>query len=363
MNETTQPVKRSPLSEDQLAEHWRGIERKRLRRRQIRQRRMRIAGAGAVMVLLVAAWSLGRESAETHAAREAELAVDAAPRAPLPVLTPASAESTPAPALVAPAPFELKLLDGATLHARVGAVLEQCEDPAGSCILLHEGSASFEVASHRELAVRAGSILVVSRAAVFTVTRHTAGTVHRVELHVESGSIDLSRDHSLPYPLSAGESVTLGESEPAPALAAPSPPSARPSSAAMQRSDADREQAQDLWTQAMQARRAGRDADAAARYAELLETHPRDPKAGLAALELARLRMDTLGDVPGAVSPLERALRDGRESTREDALARLVRAHAALSQVQRCKQRRRQYLESFPEGVHSKAVARSCTPT
>ena len=95
------------------------------------------------------------------------------------------------------------------------------------------------------------------------------------------------------------------------------------------------EQARSLW-------RAGRIDAAAQTYQALLAGHPRDPRAGLAAFELGRLRMDRLGDMPGAVRALEQAvtLAPGAE-LREDALARLVAASAAAHDRSVCRARPR----------------------
>ena len=114
------------------------------------------------------------------------------------------------------------------------------------------------------------------------------------------------------------------------------------------------EQARSLW-------RGGRIRDAADAYQALLSAHPRDPRAGLAAFELGRLRMDQLGDMPGAVQALERAvaLAPGSEF-REDAMARLVAATAGAHDLTGCARARDQYLAEYPAGVHRRTVAAAC---
>jgi len=110
------------------------------------------------------------------------------------------------------------------------------------------------------------------------------------------------------------------------------------------------EQARSLW-------RAGRIDAAAQTYQTLLANHPRDARAGLAAFELGRLRMDRLGDMPGAVRALEQAvaLAPGAE-LREDALARLAAASAAAHDRSVCKRARDRYLADYPGGVHHRTV-------
>ncbi|HTQ04990.1 MAG TPA: FecR domain-containing protein [Polyangiaceae bacterium] len=109
------------------------------------------------------------------------------------------------------------------------------------------------------------------------------------------------------------------------------------------------------------ARRAGDAVAAAHAYEQLLSAHPSDPRAGLAAFELGRLRMDRLGDAQGAISALQKAvmLAPGA-GFREDAMARLVEAYAAAGATDRCRSAQSAYLKSYPNGVHSTAVARQC---
>ena len=135
-----------------------------------------------------------------------------------------------------------------------------------------------------------------------------------------------------------------GPSAPAPSSSA-GPPSARELF----------ERGSGLW-------REGRPAEAAQAYQTLLSTYPRDARAGLAAFELGRLRMDRLGDLPGALKALERALTTAPGSSfREDALARIVRASSALGNASRCSTAREQYLREYPNGVHQLSVTKACS--
>jgi transmembrane sensor len=117
----------------------------------------------------------------------------------------------------------------------------------------------------------------------------------------------------------------------------------------------------ELFEQARGQWRRGHIQEAADTYQALLDEFPRDGRAGLAAFELGRLRMDRLGDMRGAVQALERAvaLAPGSEF-REDAMARLVAAHAAAHDGARCERARDQYLAEFPSGVHRRTVAAAC---
>jgi len=107
--------------------------------------------------------------------------------------------------------------------------------------------------------------------------------------------------------------------------------------------------------------RAGHMAAAASVYEEILARFPNDARAGLAALELGRIRMDHLGDLEGAAASLQRAVRLApAASFHEDALARLVTATERLDRREDCARARRAYLSRYPEGSHAGAVAKAC---
>jgi hypothetical protein len=90
----------------------------------------------------------------------------------------------------------------------------------------------------------------------------------------------------------------------------------------------------------------------------LLETlrvrFPRDPRAALASFELGRLRMELLGDLPGAVSALKQSIALAPSGVfREDADACLATAYARMRDHARCEEARRTYLARYPEGTHA----------
>jgi TolA-binding protein len=117
--------------------------------------------------------------------------------------------------------------------------------------------------------------------------------------------------------------------------------------------------AQELFEKGNIARQAGDAAGAASAYADLLRHHPSDARAGLAAFELGRLKMDQLGDTRGAIVNLQRAA-SASGAFREDALARLVRAHDTMGDTARCARAKDSYLTSYPSGVHAGAVRKAC---
>jgi TolA-binding protein len=109
------------------------------------------------------------------------------------------------------------------------------------------------------------------------------------------------------------------------------------------------------------ARRAGDTHGAANSYQSLLAKFPRDPRAGLAAFELGRLRMGPLGDISGAVRAFQSAIALSPGSAiREDSMAHLVEAYAASGKGAECAAARDAYLKGYPSGVHAGVVRRQC---
>jgi FecR-like protein len=111
-----------------------------------------------------------------------------------------------------------------------------------------------------------------------------------------------------------------------------------------------------------EASRAANDPRGAARLFDALRAHHRsDPRAGLAAFELGRLRLDRLGDPRGAAEALSDALSIAPGAPfREDAQARLVEAYEASGDHARCLDARAGYLARYPRGVHRGTIASRC---
>jgi hypothetical protein len=223
---------------------------------------------------------------------------------------------------------------------------------------------------------------------------------NRLEVDVETGSVEVRRrgrpepeaalhaGQRWSTPLLAADAPTAtavsapdvssdappvaAPSSPAPedAGTAPSPPEPasagdRPHSRAAEPRPQDPSEpllgARQLLDRANAARRAGDIVAAARAYEQLLASHPNDSRAGLAAFELGRLRMDRLGDVRGALAPLEQATKLVTDpGLREDALARLVRAFDRLGENQSCLEARERYLEAHPTGVYVSSIAEAC---
>ncbi len=199
----------------------------------------------------------------------------------------------------------------------------------------------------------------------------------RVEVTVERGSVEVTSPLSAEPKrrLTAGESwsIDLEPSERPRAAAAPSAPepSAAPKAPgpATETSDRPGDGAEspaasgprELFDLGNAARRAGDNAGAARAYESLLAKYANDPRAGLAAFELGRLRLGPLGDARGAVHAFRKAMTLAPGAGfREDAMARLVDAYAALGERVACRSARDAYLAEYPHGVHRGAVASKC---
>jgi transmembrane sensor len=229
------------------------------------------------------------------------------------------------------------------------------------------GAARFEVRpdAARRFYVAAAGIEVLVTGTAFTV--ELAGGAPRVS--VERGEVEVHPRHEarLLARLRAGESwpPRLAPAEaaappppsesPAPARAEPVAAPSAPSTSSPRPAPVD---ARRLLEQANAARRSGDFAQAAALFESLGARYPRDPRAALAAFELGRLRLDALGDLPGAVQALKQSIALAPQGVfREDAQACLATAFARLRDHSRCESARRAYLERYPEGMHAAAVS------
>ncbi|HVY28699.1 MAG TPA: FecR domain-containing protein [Polyangiaceae bacterium] len=279
------------------------------------------------------------------------------------------------------------LRDGSSFELAAGSSLDvQQEQPTSVALVLQRGQVSFDV-THREgrkFSVVAGDVEVRVVGTAFSI-KTSAGDAPRVEVSVLRGAVEVrsARRPGIVARVAAGQSWIqeqgLREALSAAPLAAPvaatpatapertadtpsTPAGAAPAVASTAAGVGNNvPSARELFEKAGESRRAGDAGAAAHAYEELLRLHPTDARAGLAAFELGRLRMDRLGDSAGAVSALERAVAlNVGPSFREDALARLVSAYAAQGNGAACARARDRYLSSYPAGVHVSSVAARC---
>lgn len=282
------------------------------------------------------------------------------------------------------APVNMTLPEGTLIELDPRSEVSLMRSSASAVqVSLSDGSARFEVAKKRSrrFSVQLGAVEVLVTGTQFRVARTAVTGGDRVRVDVEEGSVEVHRKGSGAVLLEAGdhwsafvahEEDDQGDEPPAPDQSAasmdeeesPDSDGARAHEAPQGRRGRGRVQAraaEELFGQANVARRAGRVAEAAKLYAELVGRHARDRRAALAAFELGRIRMDSLGDLRGAVEALDRALKlDARRAFAEDALARLVLAQEALGDRAACTRARERYLNRYAEGVHAQHVAVRC---
>jgi TolA-binding protein len=289
------------------------------------------------------------------------------------------------------APVAVQLEDGSRVELSPKSQLRLLENRAqGVELELRTGSARFAVTHDRarRFAIQAGPAEVRVIGTRFALSRTARAGVTRVRLDVTEGVVEVRR-HDLPgaepQRIRAGESwsaqipdgVPLApnpnpsaelppDDEPAaeaePELIEPerAPPPAR-TAGARRTAPQPEESASELFQRANLARRAGQMREAAEGYAALLAHHPDDPRAGLSAFELGRIRMDALEDAAGAITALEQSLRGSASASfHEDALARIVVASDALGRSEACRAARARYLERYPNGVHVHALQARC---
>ncbi|MES1205696.1 MAG: FecR domain-containing protein [Pseudomonadota bacterium] len=292
------------------------------------------------------------------------------------------------------------LADGSLLKLDPRSRIEVRDRSAsGVKLVLARGRIACDVTHRpgRSFVVVAGGVEVHVVGTRFSVAAEQGAGGARVEVQVERGAVEVqgSDASGVPVRVEAGHSwsqvtrtaaldgtpASPPRAEAPDAAGPPEPPDtaqalvarqqaaeqepparpARPARVAASRSRPDSD-ARELFEMARNQWRAGRIDQAARTYRQLLEAHPRDPRAGLAAFELGRLLMDHLGDRPGAVKALEQAVALAPDAElREDALARLVGASAATQDPDRCASARARYLAEYPSGVHRRTVsATSC---
>jgi len=120
--------------------------------------------------------------------------------------------------------------------------------------------------------------------------------------------------------------------------------------------------ASELFEAGREARRAGNVQAAVKAYAALIKQFPSDERVAVAALELGRLRMDSLHAYGSAAEAFRRAMSAARnEGIREDALARLIEALSAMGDQTACLDAQRSYQARYPRGVHAAAVRSRCS--
>lgn len=291
------------------------------------------------------------------------------------------------------------IADGCDVDLSPGARVEvQHADAHEVSVLLQRGAADFDVRHdpRRVFRVRAGSVEVVDLGTRFRVDRSAADDVI---VSVQEGAVRVEREGRTAAELHAGEtwtqSAAVGPATKGAAVSATvveppvqvvldaSVPVADPDAEALTRflslaaQHHEREaydsvgperfgkliaraNTKELMQLGDAARLGGHPSDAASAY-DALRHRRSDARAGLAAFELGRLRLDKLADAAGA----EEAFRDAitlspDASFREDCEARRVEALEAMHDDTGCERARADYLARYPGGLYVSRVSKRC---
>jgi transmembrane sensor len=245
--------------------------------------------------------------------------------------------------------------DGSAVEVARGGRVRLVHDRADETRLeLVRGRAEFEVQKRPErpfiASVRGVEVRVIGTH--FSTELDTSRTPSIVRVVVQRGVVEIRGGASTsPVRVAAGESLEVPIEMTPPATAETTQPAAPPAPLT----------AAQLFEAANAARGAG-DVDGATRsYAALLKQYPGDERAGIAALELGRLRMDSQHAYRRAAEAFHRAIAAApNEGVREDAMARLVEALDATHDRTACDQERQRYLARYPKGVHAAQVEARC---
>lgn len=291
----------------------------------------------------------------------------------------------------------LVLADGSRVTLSSGAelVLESATRERVH-LLLAAGAIDLDVThvAGRPFVVTAGGHDVTVRGTAFTVKLDPHDGASTLTVEVTRGRVEVSGPTGL-HSLGAGESwssrvetasaspvataassvAALAEEPPAPATAggtepasapdvepsAPLPPGAPSALAAPTTPATPAEGPRELLARATEARTGGRPREAALALDTLRKRYRSDARAGLAAFELGRVRMDALNDPAGAAEAFADAITLAPGAPfREDAEARRVEALDALPDRARCERVRDAYLARYPSGLHARQIAIRC---
>jgi hypothetical protein len=271
----------------------------------------------------------------------------------------------------------LSLADGSTVELSQASRLQFAKVRSDEIVLkLTRGALSLSVMrdEKRAFTVSAGGFDVKVRGTRFRVEL-SEGPAPRLTVSVDEGRVEIGRSGSLepPRAVIAGESwsSSLEVSAPArPMASPPAPPKADTKHTAQNEpvsnappapSVTETEGPRRLLELADAARLGGHPRDAAVALDKLRRTYRTDPRAGLAALELGRLRSDSFGDLGGALEAFrDAAALASSGSVREDADARTVQTLERLGDRNGCMRARDAYLTRFPNGIHAATMRGRC---
>ena len=350
----------SRWSADRADAAWAGVQR-----RQVQRARLRAAGAGLAalaVLLIVVMWRLST---------------------PIPIAN-RDAPSVPS-ASTAEAPH-LVLSDGSqvTRLSDDTRLTELERGPTATRLRLETGSAKFHVTHNPErvFEVRAREVRATVLGTVFTVELRPEAVVvavekGRVRLTWPEGSVTVGpgEQHLVP---NAARSAVEPETPAAPPTASATAAPARPASLPDWRTLAERQEYRaaydrlttagargvnnepgDLLLAADVMRLGGHPAESLVWLQRVVDDHPGDSRAPLAAFTLGRLYLDQLGRPAAAAQAFAQARRMAPGGAlAEDSLAREVEAYSRAGDAGRAHLLAVQYLDRYPNGRRATAVRR-----
>lgn len=280
--------------------------------------------------------------------------------------------------VVAEAARTLHLPDASRLALEPETQVRGCDTREGACVVVKGGRVRFDVTPRTPergtFVVRAEEARITVLGTRFIVTNGPEPDDVVVEVLEGRVAVESGRTRIVLYTGDRWPAARAEAPEPpaAPVAEAPEPPAPPPTSSVSVRRPrpADRATApaepsvRTLWQRARAARRAldfeaERDA-----YLAILRRHPGRRSAGLAALALGRLELDTFEDAEEALRHLRVARRNLRGSELDqEVIALLVRAYARADDREACLRVRSAYQRTYPTGAHAKALESLCEQT
>ena len=269
---------------------------------------------------------------------------------------------------------------------------------SGVQLSLRQGQASFQVTHNtsRPFTILAADYEVSVIGTRFKVSLGASPGQPRVSVYVEQGTVSM-RNRNVPHDertLSTGESWSSGaipgsDTNPSISTGASAEPSSPPSESSTESTlplpqtpmESNSTHApsvtglsgivntkansgpKDLFELAEINRVSGDYRGSADALNKLRHSYRSDPRAGLAAFELGRIRMDIFGDLSGSAEALRDAIQlNPNASFREDAESRLVQLYHRQGHIEQCRAAKEAYLKHFPNGAAGKVVSRLCGP-
>ena len=276
-------------------------------------------------------------------------------------------------------PLHVALSDGSSVEVQPHGLLSPVELSASRVVLrLQRGATRFAVrpGGPRRWVIEAGPATVEVIGTRFEVLREPAGT----RVRVQHGKVQVSAQGPAGgvVQLLAGQAVLVGADGVGAITALPATPAApaAPITQAVPAAEASMPATPPTRAASPGAASAGaatrieallaeadllrlaRDPEAAARVLlRVLREHADDPRAGLAAFTLARLREQSLDDARGAADAYGQALELGLSPTlAQSARAHLVHAWLAAGQGEAALRAARDYLTRHPDGADASSL-------